>query len=118
MKKYKRNETMIKIMWIGVKRWVYDEVDEDIPRGDEVNDDQFKALKSAYQYQGDIGWSNFIVVRISKHWSKYYELRLKEDEEKNGKVMAFARDLVRATWKFTLLVWLSHNEKVHGKNNK
>jgi len=32
--------------------------------------------------------------------------------------MAFARDLVRATWKFTLSVWVSHNEKVHGKNNK
>jgi len=118
IKKYKRNETMIRIMWIGVKRWVYDELEEDIPRGDEVNDEQFEALKLAYQHQGDIGWSNFIMGRISKHWSKYYELRVKEDEEKNGKVMAFARDLVRATWKFTLSVWVSHNEKVHGKNNK
>ena len=98
MKKHKLNETIIRIMWIGIKRWVYDEVDEDIPRGDEVNNELFKALKSAYQHQGDISWENFIVGRISKHWSKYYELRLKEDEEKNGKVMEFARDLVRATW--------------------
>ena len=32
--------------------------------------------------------------------------------------MAFSRVLVKALWKFTLSVWGSHNEKVHGMNNK
>ena len=118
MKKYKSCKTMLEIMWIGIKRWVYDEDDDDLPSGDDVSPDQFDLLVKAYKHQCVIGWDHFITGRITKEWSTYYESNLEENEKKRGKVMAFARDIVRATWKFTLSVWASHNEKVHGKHNK
>ena len=55
---------------------------------------------------------------MTKGWSRYYASRIADDEEKDGKVMAFARDLVKATWKFTSSVWGSHNEKIHGRKTK
>ena len=97
MKKYKRYKTMLEIMWIGIKRWVNDEDDDDLPRGDDVTPAQFDLLINAYKHQCGIGWDHFITGRITKEWSIYYESNLEENDEKRGKVMAFARDTVKAT---------------------
>ena len=112
---------MIAIMWVGIQKWVYDEENDpeengtELPYGSEVNKEQCFLLKQAFQKQNKIGWEHFITGRITKAWSTYYAYGLTDDEEKDGKVMVFARDVVRATWQFTLAVWTSHNEKVHGK---
>ena len=55
LKKYKKNKTMTEIMWIGIKRWIYGEGDNDLPRGDDVTGEQFMMLKEAYKQQGEIG---------------------------------------------------------------
>ena len=115
---------MIAIMWVGIQKWVYDEENDpeengtELPYGSDVNKEQCFLLKQAFQKQNKIGWEHFITGRITKAWSTYYAYGLTDDEEKDGKVMVFARDVVRATWQFTLAVWTSHNEKVHGKKNK
>ena len=118
LKKYKRNKTMLEIMWIGIQRWVYGEGDDSLPHGEEDTPEQYQLLVRAYKQQCTIGWDHFITGRITKQWSKYYEMTLENDSKKEGKAIAFARDIVKATWNFTLSVWHRHNEKVHGTNHK
>ena len=115
---------MIAIMWVGIQRWIFDELDldtgndKDFPFENEVNEEQRTLLKNAYNSQTKIGWDHFIVGRIATEWSTYYTYGLEDDEKKDGKVLAFARDIVKAKLTFTLSVWTSHNEKINGKDNK
>ena len=92
--------------------------EEDLPCGDDVTSSQYELLKVAYRHQCAIGWDHFITGRITKKWSEYYGSNLQDNDEKNGKIIAFSRNVVKATWRFTISVWGSHNEQVHGKNNK
>ena len=118
MKKDKRETTLFQVMWLGIQNWINGEELDELPWGNELNKTQHESLKVAYAKQGEIGWKHFLVGRVSIHWSKYYSLRIKDDEESNGKVIAFGRDLVYNIWFYTLSVWQSHNMAVHGKNNK
>ena len=125
IKQYKYHTTMISVMWVGIQRWISDDLEEmdgdaapDLPWGDEVNEEQKAMLSKAYTSQTKIGWDHFIVGRISKEWSDYFEYALEKNDETSGKVIAFTRTIVKATWTYTLSVWTSHNEAVHGKNNK
>ena len=52
------------------------------------------------------------------HCSTYYTYGLEDDEKKDGKVLAFAPDILKATWTFTLSVWTSHNEKYMARTTK
>ena len=122
LKNYKLNSSMIAVMWVGVQRWVYNELDDeennDLPLGDDITQEQCALLTQAFEEQKEIGWEHFIVGRIAKGWGIYYMNKIQDDEEQEGKVMRFTRNLVKATWTFTLSVWGSHNEAVHGKDNK
>ena len=118
MKKYFSETTMLQVMWMGIQKWVYGEDEVQLPQGTELNMVQYRALQKAYKSQSVIGWKHFLVGRVSKQWSEYYALRLEESEVKNGKVIAFGRDLVYSIWTYTLSVWENHNEAVHGKNKK
>ena len=118
MKWYKYEETMLRIIWIGIQNWIYNDFDEKLPKGDDVNQDEYLALVSAYNMQAVIGWDHFLVGKVSVGWKEYYSLRLPESKEKVGKILAFGRNLVDAIFTFTLNVWKRHNESVHGKTGK
>ena len=118
MKYYKKEETLLRIIWIGLQNWIYNDFDEELPRGDEINNEEYLALVSAYNMQTEIGWEHFLVGKITSQWKKYYEMRLPESKERYGKVLAFGRTLVNGIWTFTLNVWKRHNEAVHGKSGK
>lgn len=118
MKKYKGEKTFLQMIWVGLQNWIHGEGAQDLPWGNEITEEQYLALKEAYNRQELIGWKHFLVGRVTSHWSNYYAMRLQDNDEKNGRVLAFGRDLVYALWNYTLSVWQSHNETVHGKNNK
>ena len=124
MKPYRHNNSMTAIMWTGVQRWIHDEFDEErtqkenLPFGDDVTQEQCEILLDAFEEQKEIGWDHFIVGRVATGWSKYFATNVEDSYEKEGKVIAFGRTLVRATWKFTMSVWVGHNEAVHGTDNK
>ena len=124
MKPYRHNNSMTEIMWTGVQRWIHDEFDEErtqkenLPFGDDVTQEQCEILLDAFEEQKEIGWDHFIVGRVATGWSKYFATNIEDSYEKEGKVIAFGRTLVRATWKFTMSVWVGHNEAVHGTDNK
>ena len=109
---------MLRIIWIGIKNWVYNDFNEALPRGDDVSIEEFEKLKIAYKAQTDIGWKHFLVGRTSKKWSVYYATRILNDEKKDGKVIAFGRTLIESIWKYTLNVWTMHNETVHVKKTQ
>lgn len=115
MKYYLREESMIRVMSIGIKNWIYQDFNEPLPRGDEINTLEYTALVNAYNSQNEIGWDHFLAGKVSKEWSKYYSMRLPESKEKHGKVLAFGKTLVESIWIYTLGVWKLHNEAVHGK---
>ena len=56
--------------------------------------------------------------KIAKGWRSYFEGRLPEDNERDGKAIAFSRDLVNSIWVFTLGVWKVHNEGIHGTQGR
>ena len=118
MEKYKRHETLLRIIWIGLQNWVYEDFEEELPKGDDVTKEEHSILVRAFEEQNRIGWKHFVVGRISKVWKKYFALRLPEDIKKGGKVTAFSRTLVYSIWTYTLQVWKRHNEAVHGKKGK
>ena len=118
MKKYKKEKTMIEIIWIGILNWIFEEFEGELPCGDELSEERYQALARAYHCQSEIGWDQFLVGRISKQWNTYYALGLNDDDEKNGKTLVFGRNMVNGIWKYTLCVWGSHNEKVHGRKSK
>ena len=118
MNKYKKEETLLRIIWIGIQNWIYEDFDEELPKGDEISDTSYAKLCEAYHHQSLIGWKHLLVGRISIKWSQFYLEKLDNDEYAEGKTEAFGRDLVKSLWKYTLAVWTSHNEAVHGKNKK
>ena len=106
---------MFQIIQIGIKNWIYGDFDEELPQGEEVSDAEFRMLQKAYEMQNVIGWEHFLVGWISVHWKEFFSLRTSDGLEKEGKVLAFSRTLVRSIWTYTMCVWKSHNEAVHGK---
>ena len=118
MKYYSKEETMVRVMWIGIQNWIFDDFDEALPRGNELTNTQYDALCIAYKKQNEIGWDQFLVGHISKAWSDFYRLRIQSSDESEGKITAYTRNLISAIWTYTLNVWKSHNEAVHGKKNK
>ena len=42
--------------------------------------------------------------------------RIPKGKTLEGKLLAFGKKLVEATWTCTLSVWKTHNEAVHGKS--
>lgn len=91
---------------------------EPLPKGDDVSDEEYAILTREYDAQSKIGWDHFVVGKIAKVWKEYYVLRLSDCDEKEGKAIAFGRTLVESIWSYTLYVWKSHNEGVHGANRK
>ena len=114
MKLYQTQETFLRIIWIGIQNWIYQDFDEALPQGDDVSQEQYTLLTKAYEDQGRIGWQHFVVGRVSKSWTEFYATTLPEDKTKQGKIIAFGKNLVEATWAFALEVWKSHNGMVHG----
>ena len=118
MKKYKREETFLRVVWIGLQNWVYNDFNEQLPKGDEINEEEYEALGRAYSKQTIIGWDHFLVGKIVEEWKVYYALRVSGDSLSDGKAMAFSVDLVNSVWAFSLRVWKSHNDSVHGKRGR
>ena len=116
MKHYAREETFLRIIWIGIQNWIYQDFDEDLPKGDDVSDHEFALLRQAYDEQNRIGWNHFLVGRVARGWSTYYEHRVSDGILKDGLTQAFGRTLVEGLWIYTLHVWNRRNELVHGKN--
>ena len=65
MKRYKREETLLRVIWIGIQNWIHNDFEGELPRGDDVTSEEFEALKLAYENQNKIGWKHFLVGRIS-----------------------------------------------------
>ena len=114
MKRYRSEETMLRIIWIGVQNWIYGDFNERLPKGDDVSESEYGKLVRAFEIQSEIGWDNFLVGRVAKGWSDYYAMRVPEDTIKEGRVRAFRKALVEGIWAYTLQVWKRRNEAVHG----
>ena len=118
MKKFKVDKAVVDMMWYGLLRWKLKDQDQSVPMGETMGDEQYRLLKEAAYQQNVIGWDHLAIGRMSKEWGKCYAAGLPEDKEKDGKVLAFRRELVRTMWDFTLNIWEKHNENVHGSGNR
>ena len=103
MKKYKQHESLLRIIWIGIQNWVFKDFDETLPKGSDINDEEYTKLCKAYEAQQSIGWQHFLVGRVSKTWAEYYAMTLPEDKTKQGKIIAFGKRMVEAVWTFHLI---------------
>ena len=115
MKAYRREETFFRVIWIGLQNWIYEDFNEELPKGDEITDEEYRALRRAFCDQERIGWDHFLVGRMAKGWREYFEMRSVESPIREGRGIAFGRKLVESIWIYTLQVWRWHNESVHGK---
>ena len=106
---------MLRIIWIGIQNWVYNDFDGPLPQGDEVSNEEHQVLREAFVDQSKIGWNHFLVGRLAKGWRRYYELRTSREDNSGGKAIAFGRTLVESIWSYTIQVWKRHNESVHSK---
>ena len=118
MKRYKKEESMLRVIWIGIQNWIFDDFNEALPHGDDIDKNEYDALVRAYNSQNLIGWDHFLEGKTSKAWNEFYSLRLSEGKEKNGRIISFGKNLVDSIWMYTLDVWRAHNESVHGKRTK
>ena len=114
MKQHRHLESFLRIIWIGIQNWIFNDFDEILPAGDELTTQQHSILTEAFHHQEKIGWDNFLAGRISKTWTKYYATTIPNDKTKQGKLIAFGKKMVEATWSMTLEIWKSHNGLVHG----
>ena len=114
MKLYTSQETFLRIVWIGLQNWIFQDFDEDLPYGDDVFKEQYNLLTKAYADQEVIGWKHFVVGRVSRSWTDFYATTLPDDKTKQGKIIAFGKHLVESTWAYALDIWKSHNGMVHG----
>ena len=114
MKRYKHEKTLLRIIWIGIQNWVYNDFDEELPKENDVSQAEYEVLKEAFHQQSEIGWNHFLVGRISNKWRRYYEMRT-DGEHSEGRGVAFGRTLVEGIWTYTLQVWKWRNESVHGE---
>ena len=48
LKQYKRESTMSQIIWMGFQQWVFGDVTEMLPKGLELNDEEYEMLKGWY----------------------------------------------------------------------
>lgn len=116
MKRYKHEETFLRVIWIGIQNWIYEDFFEDLPAGEEINNQEYEILVKAFQEQTNIGWKHFLVGRVAKGWSEYMAQRIPDGTMKDGLLRVFGKTLVESVWKFTLNGWKFRNEEVHGRH--
>ena len=49
MKPYIKEETMIRIIWIGIQKWIYNDFEESLPKGNETSNRKYVALQHAFE---------------------------------------------------------------------
>ena len=55
MKNYKNEQTMLRIIWIGIQNWIYEDFEGELLHGEEVTKEEYKILVNAYNKQQKIG---------------------------------------------------------------
>ena len=116
MKKYNRNDTMMRLIWIGIQNMIYNDFNGELPKGDDVDIRQYEILVDAYTKQSEVGWNHLLVGRIVRTWGEYYRTTLPQDDKTDGRVIKFTRTMVQGFWKYSLRVWKMHNDINHGRD--
>ena len=118
MKKYKKEESLLRAIWIGIQHWIYGDFHESLPQGEDITEVEYEALVRAFNAQTEIGWEHFLTGRVAKEWSEFYSRRVEEATLRDGLTKAFGRTLINSVWIFTLQVWKRRNESVHGSSGR
>ena len=77
MKRYRREESFLLTIQVGIQTLVNGEFRDQLPEKSEITRREFNFLVDAFEAQSIIGWDQFILGRVPKKWGKIYRVNRK-----------------------------------------